>query len=134
MQEAAATGLGWVTAAEVDAWGLTKAVSLAMERAIAQIDVAFDEAIIDGNYNFLPAEPRAQTLIKADATIPAVSAASIIAKVARDTYMQQMAVQHPNHGFEAHVGYGTALHAAQLKVHGVTDLHRRSFKPIRAML
>lgn len=133
-QHATATGLGWVSAAEVDAWGLTKAVSVAMQRALAQIDAAFDEAIIDGNYNFLPNEPRARTLIKADALIPAVSAASIIAKVARDTYMQQMALQYPEHGFESHVGYGTALHAAQLKVHGLTDLHRRSFKPIRALL
>lgn len=133
-QQATATGLGWVSAAEVDAWGLTQAVSVAMKRALDQVEATFEEIIIDGNYNFLPNEPRARTLIKADAVIPAVSAASIIAKVARDTYMQQMALQYPEHGFESHVGYGTALHAAQLKMHGLTDLHRRSFRPMRAMV
>jgi ribonuclease HII len=131
---APAIGVGWVTAAEVDDIGLTAAVGLAMQRALAQITVPYDEVIIDGNFNFLPENAKAKTLVRADATIPAVSAASIIAKVARDQYMAEIAGQYPDYGFERHVGYGTALHLQRLKLHGVSDLHRRSFKPVQALV
>lgn len=127
-------GLGWVTPSEVDALGLTEAVRLAMQRALTALDAEHLEIIIDGNYNFLPELPNVQTLVKADALIPSVSAASILAKVARDTYMQQLALQYPEYGFEKHVGYGTALHRAALQRYGVTPEHRRSYKPIRALL
>lgn len=133
-EQALAVGLGWVDAIELDTVGLTAAVGLAMQRALAQISVPFDQVIIDGNYDFLPGEPRAITMVKADATVPAVSAASIVAKVARDAYMRDAANAHPAYGFEKHVGYGTALHAQMLKLHGVTELHRHSFKPVRAFV
>ena len=136
-REAVAIGLGWVDPATIDAIGLSAAVKLAMERALAQISVAYDEIIIDGSYNFLAhlqrlTGPRIKTLVKADDLIPAVSAASIMAKVARDTYMYELAHKYPGYGFESHVGYGTALHIAQLKLQGVTSEHRRSYKPIQA--
>jgi ribonuclease HII len=132
--QAIAFGLGWVTPAEVDALGLTDAVRLAMHRALDQITADYDEIIIDGNLNFMADNPKASTLIKADDTVPAVSAASILAKVARDNYMTELAVQHPDYGFENHVGYGTAAHIKALKLHGVTAHHRKSYKPVAALL
>jgi len=138
-REALAIGIGWVDAAMIDAIGLTAAVKLAMERAVASITLAYDEIIVDGSYNFLAhlerqTGPKITTLVKADDLIPAVSAASIVAKVARDAYMCKAALHYPGYGFERHVGYGTALHIAQLKLQGVTPEHRQSYKPIQALL
>lgn len=132
--QAAAFGLGWVAHDELDAIGLSAAVGLAMRRAVAAIQVPYDHIIIDGNYNFLADNPKASCLIKADDTIPAVSAASILAKVARDAYMATAALQYPGYAFEQHVGYGTALHRSMLQNLGVSDIHRRSFAPIKALL
>jgi ribonuclease HII len=132
--KAAAVGLGWASAQEVDGLGLTEAVRLAMQRALAQITLAFDEVIIDGSYNFLSMEPRARAVIKADGSVPVVSAASIVAKVARDDWMCSQAAQDfPVYGFEKHVGYGTKLHQDMLRLHGVCSLHRLSYKPIRSL-
>lgn len=135
----AAVGIGWVTPAEVDSLGLTKAVQLAMLRAIKQITCDYDEIIIDGDLNFFQnvtglKTENVRTLIRADDLIPAVSAASIVAKVARDTRMAELAVEHPGYGFESHVGYGSAAHIAALKKLGVCDIHRKSYKPIKKLL
>lgn len=132
--EAAAASLGWVTPEEVDSLGLTEAVRLAMRRALDQITLPYEELIIDGNLNFFPDNPKARAIIKADDSVPTVSAASILAKVARDRYMAEIAPRYPDYGFDKHVGYGTALHLERLKLHGVSDLHRRSFKPVRALI
>jgi ribonuclease HII len=131
--EALAVGIGWVSAGELDAVGLTEAVRLAMERALQQIEIAYDEVIIDGNINYFPDNVKARAIIKADDTVPAVSAASIVAKVARDNYMSELGAPYDRYGFEKHVGYGTALHLERLKLHGISDIHRRSFKPIKAI-
>jgi ribonuclease HII len=127
-------GLGWATPAEIDEIGLTAAIKRAMQRALAEINAPYDEIIIDGNYNFLAELPGTKILIKADDLIPAVSAASIIAKVARDEWMRAAAARFPEYQFETHVGYGTAVHRASLKLHGICELHRRSYKPIQALL
>jgi ribonuclease HII len=140
--EKAYVGLGWVTADEVDKLGLTKAVQLAMLRAMKllheQVE-AYDEVIIDGNHNFFAnvqgfKTENISTLIRADDLVPAVSAASIAAKVARDNYMAEISADYPDYKFDVNVGYGTAAHQAALKLHGVTILHRKSYKPIQALL
>ncbi len=132
--DAIAIGLGWVEASIVDKVGITEAVRMAMQEALDQIEVDYDEVIIDGHLNFLPDHPKTRAVIKADDTVPSVSAASIVAKVARDNYMSEVAVDYPDYGFPQHVGYGTALHLERLKQHGVSKLHRRSFKPVKGML
>lgn len=130
-QTARAIGFGWVPAIELDQVGLAKALRLAAKRALAQVD-RYDHIIIDGNVNFLPDEP-ARALPKADFLIPAVAAASIVAKVARDHYMHRLALQHPEYGFERHVGYGTAAHIHALRLHGPSPHHRHSFRPVREL-
>lgn len=135
IQEKAVVGLGWVWPEELDERGITWAVKTAMERALAQITTTYDEIIIDGNINFLAEDSRSRAVIKADGSIPAVSAASIAAKVARDTYMEDiMHTKYPYYGFDKHVGYGTAMHIAALFEHGVCDAHRTSYKPIKKIL
>lgn len=134
--KAAGWGLGWVSAEEIDNIGLSEALKVATIRAVEQITVPYHEIIIDGTINFLKETTKGRfvtTLAKADGLIPAVSAASIIAKVARDAYMAEQADRYPHYGFEKHVGYGTANHKKALLEHGVTPLHRRSFAPIAAL-
>jgi ribonuclease HII len=125
-----AFALGWVSASEIDAIGLTKATELAITRALDGIKTEYDEIVIDGSINFLKSNPKVRTLIKADSLVPSVSAASILAKCARDEYMHGQALLFPQYGFDKHVGYGTKYHIDQLKAFGVSELHRLSFKPV----
>ncbi len=140
LENAAAVGLGWVSSRELDQIGLSKSLALATKRAVKQIQikkVPFSEIIIDGTINFLagtPLEKHVTTLKKADALIKEVSAASIVAKVARDNYMKEQANDYPQYGFEKHVGYGTVAHKNAIEKFGVTKEHRKSFKPIREFL
>jgi len=129
-----AFGIGWIDPKEVDEVGLTMATAKAMKMALDQITAEFDEIIIDGNFNYLPEESNVSVLPKADFLIPAVSAASIIAKVERDSYMREVANQFPLYQFERHVGYGTALHHQLLKLHGPCAIHRLSYKPLQDLL
>ncbi len=129
---ATAYGLGWVDAAELDRVGLTEAVRLAMRRAFAVITAPYERIIIDGNHNYFAGVPGSEALVGGDNLVPAISAASIIAKVARDRYMAEMSLRYPGYGFEKHVGYGTAAHLAAIKLQGLCQLHRHSFKPVRA--
>jgi ribonuclease HII len=132
--EALAFGIGWAAPEEIDNLGMTAAITLAMERALVEIGAVYSEVVIDGAYNFLRSNPKARCLTKADLFMPAVSAASIIAKVARDRFMADASAQFPGYGFEKHVGYGTAVHNLALQKLGVCELHRRSFAPIRQVL
>lgn len=140
LEHAMTTGLGWVEASEIDRYGLSNSLKLATRRAVREVlatRVPFDEIIIDGTVNFLkdtPLSDRVTVLKKADFLVKEVSAASIIAKVARDTYMVQISQQYPEYGFEKHVGYGTAAHRQALQLHGVCAEHRRSFRPIRELI
>lgn len=135
----ASVGLGWVFPEEIDQIGLSAAVALAMQRALDEVinmhDTEIDEIIIDGNINYLFQDTRTQAIIKADNTVPAVSAASIVAKVARDRWMATEACSlYPEYEFDTHVGYGTKRHIELLKHYGVTSIHRKSYKPIKALL
>jgi ribonuclease HII len=131
--EALAYGIGWVSPHEVDELGLTASVRLGMERAIDQIKQPYDELIIDGSFNFFPNNQKSKAIVKADDSVPSVSAASIIAKVARDQFMTNLAAEYPQYGFDKHVGYGTAHHLAMLRLHGVSPLHRLSYKPVKLL-
>ena len=133
-ENAVAVGLGWVWPAEIDISGITTSVKRAMELAFAEIGADYDEVVIDGNINYFAGNPKATAIVKADDSVPSVSAASIVAKVARDTYMAELGEEYAGYGFDKHVGYGTAAHIAALKDLGVSDIHRRSYKPIQALL
>lgn len=124
--------VGWVSAEEIDKIGLTAATTLGIRRALENVKYETYEMIIDGHINYFKEYINSKCLIKADASVPAVSAASIIAKVARDEYMAKIAVEYPDYGFDSHVGYGTKSHRDALLRFGVTNLHRLSYKPILA--
>jgi ribonuclease HII len=136
-QQALGYGLGWVHAEELDTIGLSAALRLATIRAVEAVKAPYHEIIIDGTINFLEDTNKGQyvtTMAKADALVPAVSAASIIAKVARDAFMAEQDTLYTGYGFSKHVGYGTAAHQKALELYGVTPLHRRSFAPIKKLL
>lgn len=127
-------GYGWVSPRTIDELGLSSAIRLAVRMAVDDISPRLlEEIIIDGNVNYLPTL-NARAVVRADQTIHAVSAASIMAKVARDKHMHQLAKELPVYGFEKHVGYGTAYHIAALGLYGLSDQHRLSFKPCRQFI
>ncbi len=126
-------GLGWVSAQEIDKLGLSKALSLAGERALSGLKTGYTTIVLDGSHNYLNQFDRVETVIKADLTIAAVSAASIVAKVARDKYMIELAQSIKGYGFERNVGYGSAEHLQAINKLGVCNQHRRSFEPIKSM-
>jgi len=132
--KASGIGLGWVTAAEIDEIGLSQALNLATRLAVEQIKASYNEIIIDGTVNFLADTNKGQyvtTMKKADLLVPSVSAASIVAKVARDNYMIEQDGIYEGYGFKNHVGYGTAVHIAAIDKLGITPLHRLSFAPLK---
>lgn len=135
-QKAAGVGLGWVSAKQIDSIGLSEALKLASRRAMSQIHCGYDQVIIDGTINLLQGASLWQnvdivTMKQADLLVPSVSAASIVAKVARDEYMKVMDAKFPGYKFAAHVGYGTAAHTAALAERGPSPIHRMSFSPLK---
>lgn len=134
LDKAQAAATGWVSAVELDEVGMSEALRLATRRAVEQISAPYHEIIIDGTVNFLRGTSKGDyvtTLPKADALIPSVSAASIIAKVARDRYMTALGEQYPEYGFKNHAGYGVAKHREAIERIGVMSEHRLSFAPLQ---
>jgi len=119
---------------EIDTLNILRASHLAMERAVAGLPQAPDHILIDGNLIPAGLKARAQAIVKGDAKSLSIAAASIIAKVARDRIMVDLAQQYPGYGWEANAGYPTKLHQSALLNLGVTPAHRRSFKPVHNML
>ena len=133
-EKAVSVGVGWVHSDELDKIGLSSALVEATKRAVSQINVPYHEIIIDGTVNFLADTQKGKyvTLLKkADLLIGSVSAASIVAKVARDKYMDDISSQYPMYKFESNVGYGTKVHDLAIKEYGITIEHRKSFAPIK---
>ncbi len=132
-KHAKAIGLGWVSAENIDKYGLSRALKIAARLALREIKTEYDEIIIDGTLKLVD-DDRVVTMKQADLLVPSVSAASIIAKVARDYYMREVAHKDlPEYMFDKHVGYGTAAHRMALEGHGVSKLHRLSFAPVKAV-
>jgi ribonuclease HII len=126
-------GIGEASVAEIDAINILQATHLAMTRAVMGLGVEPAHVLVDGNR--LPKwRWPARAIVGGDGLEPAISAASIIAKVTRDAIMAELDARHPGYGWAANQGYGTAAHADGLRRLGVTVHHRRSFAPIRALI
>lgn len=126
MEQAIAYGIGSATEQEIDEINILQATFLAMERALAQLKGKADFALIDGNREKDFGLP-VMTVVKGDSRSANIAAASILAKVSRDDYMDELAKQYPQYGFEVHKGYGTKAHYEALQTHGHCPAHRLSF-------
>jgi len=128
---ALAWAVAWADVAEIDSLNILQATLLAMQRAVRELPLTPVLVQIDGNR--APVLPMAvQTVVKGDLSVPAISAASILAKTARDASIQTLHEAYPDYGFAQHKGYGTAQHLDRLKALGPCPAHRRSFAPVRA--
>ncbi len=129
--------LAWAVASasveEIDRFNILRATFMAMRRAVTALACKPDEVVIDGKL-CPPLDCVVRAVVKADATIAQVSAASILAKTTRDAEMCRLHQQYPLYGFDQHKGYGTPEHLRALREHGVSAIHRRSFAPVRELL
>ncbi len=125
-EQAIAYGIGVATEKEIDEINILQATFLAMERAIAQLQGKADFALIDGNREKDFGLP-VMTVVKGDSRSANIAAASILAKVSRDDFMEEMAAKYPQYGFEIHKGYGTKAHYEALRTYGHCPLHRVTF-------
>jgi ribonuclease HII len=132
-RHARAWAIASASVAEIDAINILQASLLAMRRAVEQLSVAPDEVLVDGKQCPRIAYP-VRAIVRGDSTIPSISAASILAKTARDAEMLRLHQFYPHYGLDRHKGYPTAAHLAALGRHGVAEIHRRSFAPIRRLL
>lgn len=131
--EAVAIGVGRAEVEEIDSLNIFRASLLAMQRAVEALAIAPDEAVIDGLHCPALACP-ATAVVGGDASVAAISAASIIAKVTRDRIMLALHLDFPDYGFAQHKGYPTAAHVAALERCGASSVHRTSFAPVRRVL
>jgi ribonuclease HII len=125
--------LGRAEVEEIDRLNILQASLLAMQRAVVALPISPGLVLVDGN-QAPQLSCAVQTIIRGDATVAVISAASIIAKVARDAEMNELDRQFPGYGFLQHKGYPTAAHRAALETQGISPIHRRSFGPVRRLL
>lgn len=132
-QKALAWSVGRCSSEEIDQFNILQATMIAMQRAVAGLEIQPDLALIDGNR--VPDLPMTGlAVVKGDLRVPEISAASIIAKVIRDAEMDELDKQYPQFGFAQHKGYPTKEHFSAIEQHGVIDQHRKSFKPVKRAL
>lgn len=125
-EQAIAFGLGWASQEEIDEINILQATFLAMSRAVEQLKIRPDLALVDGNR--APAlDLPVETVVKGDSLSASIAAASVLAKVSRDDVMLRMAEEYPGYGFEVHKGYGTKAHYEALRKFGASPIHRRTF-------
>ncbi len=130
---ALAWSVAFATVEEIDRHNVLQATGLAMRRAIETLGMLPALAIVDGNYAFSLPCP-VETVVGGDGSVAAISAASILAKTARDRLMQEMDSLYPGYGFARHKGYGVRVHAEALRALGPCAIHRKSFAPVRAAM
>ena len=126
MEQAIAYGIGFASHEEIDEINILQATFLAMQRAIDQLKVRPDLALIDGNRQKDFGLP-VKTVVKGDSLSANIAAASVLAKVTRDNVMEELAKKYPEYGFEIHKGYGTKAHYEALRAYGASEVHRMSF-------
>lgn len=132
-----ARAMAWAVASasveEIDAVNILRASLLAMQRAVEGLAILPRQVLVDGIHPPKLAVP-VQAIVRGDATVASIAAASILAKVARDAEMRILHQRYPQYGFDRHKGYPTRLHLESLRANGVSPAHRRSFAPVRAVL
>jgi len=132
-ERALAWAVAYASVEEIDSLNILQATLLAMRRAVLALSIRPQQVLVDGLYC-----PQtgilSQAIVKGDSKVAAIAAASILAKTDRDALMLQLHEQYPAYGFAIHKGYPTAAHLASLREHGASEVHRRSFKPVREVL
>lgn len=132
-QRATAWAVASASVEEIDALNILQATLLAMRRAVRALAVRPDEVWVDGN-RCPEFGVTSRAVIGGDGTVPAIMAASILAKISRDAVMLELHALYPDYGFDRHKGYPTAAHLQALRAHGASAVHRRSFAPVRVLL
>jgi len=132
-ERALAWAVAYADVAEIDHLNILQATLLAMRRAVLALPIQPQQVLVDGLYCPQTGIP-SQAIVKGDSKVAAISAASVLAKTARDALMLELHQQYPHYGFADHKGYPTEAHLAALREHGVTAVHRRSFRPVRELI
>jgi ribonuclease HII len=132
-EKAVAWAIAQASVDEIDRLNILQATLLAMTRAVSALGVVPDEVLVDGN-RCPPLDSPVRAIIRGDATIPEISAASILAKTARDAEMLKLHDRYPQYGFDRHFGYGTPFHLTALRQYGPAECHRQTFAPVRNLL
>ncbi len=132
-ERALAWSVAFAEVDEIDRLNILQATLLAMKRAVEGLHIQPQQVLVDGLYCPQTGIP-SQAIVQGDSKVAAISAASILAKTARDELMLKLHQQYPQYGFDGHKGYPTAAHLAALREHGVSEVHRRSFGPVRELI
>ena len=132
-ERALAWAVAYAEVDEIDNLNILQATLLAMRRAVLALPIQPGQVLVDGLYCPTTGIP-SQAIVKGDSKVAAISAASILAKTSRDKLMLELHEHYPHYGFACHKGYPTAAHLVALRQHGVSEVHRKSFRPVRELL